>query len=46
MATRRKDALNPDNNHILLIVVIGMAVTTCLSWCFGQDLIRLMISSP
>jgi hypothetical protein len=44
MTPRRKDALTSDGTNIWPIAVIGMAVVICLSWCFGQDLIGLMIS--
>ena len=45
MTTKRKDALGAPDGNILWIIVIGMAVVICMSWCFGQDVIRLMIAS-
>jgi hypothetical protein len=44
MATKRKDSLSGPDGNTLWIIVIGMAVIICLSWCFGQELIRVLIS--
>ena len=44
MATKRKNVPSSDGTNIWMIAAIGMSVTICLSWCFGHDLVGLLIA--